>query len=503
MPGLFHRLRLACASPAFSVALILPLAALYFGSFHMVTQYKDFAYLGIDTIQYQAMAVNVLHGHGINRIGGAEPFEVYAFGSVPEEMDMSSLVYKARQKEFMDVGKNGGTFTAFRMPLYPLFMATVYKIFGIHPLALRNIQLLLLALVSAGLPLLGWLWWKEKGCVAGLMAGIPALALTMRFANEILIEAFAVFILFLCVLSAAWYQKNPSAKKAVLLGALLGICLLTKLSLILLPFIFLFLLCVQNFWHHKPFLRDVLLIACTCFSVLLPWSLYASMTSRSVIIFSTESLNNGLFDAHNEFTASNGSWHPEWRENPQSIYFRDGMEGYPDSMRIANFYWEHPNRIARLPLSKLVAGFTTVPSVVLLTMLLFLEGYLGIILVRHKMLRALALVLVVWGWWRLIEDDGLHLVLQPAVNSDGIWAVICGFAAICIFLLRRFLLPIFPRFPLMATAVIANFLFITVLVMTDAAVYPSRHVKVADFLFILLLSYVLLDWIAALFIRKK
>lgn len=484
------------SSPAFSAYLIVPLAALYFACFHPYTSFTDIAYFGGDTWEYQAMSVNFANGHGLNRFGGVEPFEAYQFGEMEWNKEFAGIdekTYADRRSIFMNAGKNGGDLDTNRMPLYMIATGTVYALFGVHPLLIKNIQLLLLCLVAGGLPLLGSLWWKKKGLLAGLLAGAPFVGSTMLFANVIMVETLTVFVLYLCILGVAFYQEHHTARRALLVGALLGLCLLTKLSLILLPFIVLVLL----WWQQKNNWRHILLMGLTCTACLVPWSIYTSAQVHFFVLFSTESMYDGLLDAHNEYTVANGLWHPEWRDLPDSFYRNDGMADRPDFLRIAHFYLVHPNRIARLPLSKLVAAVTPVPSAVLLVMLLAVQGLLGSLL-RRPFFRIISLLLVLMEWWMLTLNNTLRITLQPLVNNDGIWPLLAGFTALCALLLRRFLLPDFSRFPLMATAVILNFFCITILVMSDDAVYQSRHVKVADFLLIILVTYVILEWIAPL-----
>ncbi len=487
--------------PLFPVALILPLACIYFAVFHTQTSFNDYAYLGTDTWVYQSMAVNTARGHGLNRFGGAEPFEDYQFGTLEwnrEANGMDEATFTDRHDRFMVDGRDGkGALTTDRLPMYPLFMGLIYALFGVHPMLVKNAQLLLLCLVGAGLPLLGMLWWKRKGLVAGLIAGAPFVALTIRFANEILSETLTIFVLFLCVLAAAFYQQRPSAGRSILMGAALGLCLITKLSLVLLPFIFLFFLFLYHRAQHRPYKRDMLLMVITCVAMVLPWSLYISAQAGEPIVFSTESHNDGLFDAHNEFTVRDGYWHPEWETNPESIYRTDGLEDRTDFERIVRFYLASPDRIVRLPLSKLIAAFTTMPTVVLLLILLLSEGLLGSYL-RDTSVRLSALIAGTGAWWLLTVDDRLHQFLQPLVNTNAVWLLLVGLIILCALLIRRFFSTSILHFPLMATAVITNFIVITILVMADPAVYLSRHIKTAEFLFVLLLSKTLIDWIIPL-----
>jgi hypothetical protein len=232
-------------------------------------------------------------------------------------------------------------------------------------------------------------------------------------------------------------------------------------------------------------------------AMVLPWSIYASTSAHTLILFSTESQNLGLFDAHNEYTAIDGQWHPEWETDPKSIYNRDGMEAYSDSVRIAHFYVEDPTRIIRLPLSKMIAAFTTVPSIVLLVLFLMCEGLLGSLLQR-KSLRLIAFIACIALWWALTAHNTLYGTLMPLVNTPSMWAIALSTLIIIALLVRRFFLPFFPRLPLMATAVILNFVFLMILVMSDSAIYMSRHVKVMEFLSILLAASVVVEWVCAL-----
>ncbi|UPA22604.1 hypothetical protein K8942_00090 [Candidatus Peribacteria bacterium] len=499
MPAFLTRI-ISISSPAFPVVLILPLAVVYFACFQSQLSQKNTAYFGGDTWEYQSMAVNFAYGHGVNTFGGVEPFETYQFGSMEwnaADTGMSNATYLDQKRRFTVDGRGDGSMNTFRMPLYTVFLGVIYAVAGVHPLIAKSIQLLLLTLVAGGLPLLGSLWWKKKGMIAGLLAGAPSVAATVRFADVILVESLAIAVLFLCVLGGVWYERRPGAGRAALLGALLGLCLLTKLSLILLPFLLFFLIWWRHPRHYAHYIRDMLLIVSIALITVLPWSIYASVRSHTFVIFSTESHNQGLFDAHNEYTAIDGEWHPEWETDPQSAYNTDGMEEYADGVRIAHFYLQHPTRMIRLPLSKMVAAFTVVPSIVLLVVFLMLEGLMGSLLTRRSV-RLAALVFGLSVWWMLMDDRMLYATLMPLVNTPYLWGLLPGVTAIIALLLRRVYMPSFPPIPLMVTAVALNFVLMMILVMSDSAIYMSRHVKVAEFLWILLAALMLVHWIAAL-----
>lgn len=497
VPSLLESLRRIASSPAFSVGLIVPLAALYFACFHPYTSFTDTAFFGGDTWEYQSMGVNLAYGHGVSMWGGIESFETYAFAD--EEWNRqygqyNATAYRNMRVEFARTGERGGDMDTNRMPLYPLFIGAVYKIFGVHPLILKNIQLLLLALMAAGLPLLGFLWWKEKGMIAGLLAGVPVVALTIRFTDVILVEMLAAFMLFLFVLGTAFYERRPGPQRAILVGLLCGLCLLTKLSTMFVLPLFPILL----WWTReapKMFLRDALLMIGSCIVIMLPWSVYASLQTHTFVLFSTESHDHGLLDAHNEYTESNGHWHPEWRTKLESFYHNDGLQSAPDILRIAHFYVTHPIQIIRLPLIKIDSAFFSIPSIMLLGIFLLMEGLFGARKLSSRIVRVALLMIGLGLWWKLFHRNDLWFDLREVIRSAWMWAVL-GFLLIAAsILLRRFRMQDQWKIPVVAVAVFLNFLLMMILVMSDDFIYPSRHVKVAEFLWVLLTARVGVEWI--------
>lgn len=480
----------------FACMMLLPLAAIYYLFFQQFTQYSHTVPFQGDTSEYQAMGVNMAYGHPLNSWGELEPFHTYAFS--PESEKENPQAFKALRTLFIDAAATGGRMTVTRTPLYPLFLAGIYRVIGIDPYNVRHIQLFMLALVGAALPLLGALWWKERGLISGLIAGVPFMATTMRFAEHIMVETLLIFLLCTLCTSIAFYEKRPYILRAILVGLLCGLCLLTKATVILLLPILIVLLFFHSPQRYR--LRELVIMLCACAAIITPWSIIASGYAHEMVILSAQTSGTRLLllDAHNELTATDGMWHPEWRTDAGSFYGQNGGTTASSALQqVIRFYTAYPHLIIPNVLSKLAASVLPISALTLMVLLCMGEGLLGRRL-DFKPARRAWLAVLLFSWLLFIIPAHTRMPVLWAINMRTIPTLVCLLVMFVLLYMRAHRSPAILRIPSVGIALILNYLIVMSVVMSDDAMYASRYVKTGDFLFILIAIHLVSLWVIPL-----
>ncbi len=181
-----------------------------------------------------------------------------------------------------------GNLTARRPPLYPVFLACAYKVFGHdHPSArmvqalLGTITVLLIARLS------GLLFGNAAACWAAVLAAIYPPAYTYSFGCQALIsETLFAFLLVVFFLSLFGYMRAPRWPSAVFSGIALGLAILTRPIPLFLPIVLpFFLLFTGHAW--RLVLRYQILLCLTVFFVLLPWTVRNYRVFDAIVPVST------------------------------------------------------------------------------------------------------------------------------------------------------------------------------------------------------------------------
>ncbi|HEX9006506.1 MAG TPA: hypothetical protein VF889_04390, partial [Bacteroidota bacterium] len=296
------------------VLLLCGAFAVFYGLlFFSFTRFEDTVDPRGDAWEYQAMAVGLVQGQGLNRLGGIEPFETYRFRNAAND----SSDYQAQLRWW------GGRFHHYRTPGYPAFLAGVYKVFGISPLRAKQVQLALLILVAAFLPFIGFTCWKSIGFYAGVIGGMIFFDSWYGIASRLYTECLIIFALFLFVLVFHLYERKKTLPRVLLLGFLCGLALLVKGDLIFLPPLVLLYLAYQV-WKKTIPVRQAVAFALACVVTIAPWSIYASRMSGQMVILSTQG-SAVLLEGNNEKVLADGAWHPEYKADPGAFYNREDI----------------------------------------------------------------------------------------------------------------------------------------------------------------------------------
>lgn len=218
----------------------------------------------------------------------------------------------------------------FRAPLYPYFLAIIYKIFGHNYYLPRLIQFIMGSMSCIFIYLIGREMFNRRvGLIASLVASFYGIFI--YFEGELLLTFLVTFLLLASFLMLLHAYKNPTRKKWFVSGLLLGLSATARPNtLILIPFVLLWLWFVLARGAHG-FAKGVVLRRGLLFF------------SGSLLIISPVLVRNYAVGKDFVPIASQGGINFYIGNNPYSDGFtaiapgtRPGwFEGYEDAIRIA------------------------------------------------------------------------------------------------------------------------------------------------------------------------
>ncbi|MEK9183278.1 MAG: glycosyltransferase family 39 protein [Patescibacteria group bacterium] len=154
-------------------------------------------------------------------------------------------------------------------PAYEFFLAGIYKIFGYHHEAVWVIQALLHALTAWLLFLIARkIFENEKaGLLAAMLFGLhpDLIEISAMLMTETLYLFFITLVIFVFV--RIYNSKNRSVNQSALLGAIAGLAVLTR------PTVILFLLPILFFYVFKKEIRNGSVFLFAFIAILTPWSI--------------------------------------------------------------------------------------------------------------------------------------------------------------------------------------------------------------------------------------
>ncbi|NNF36943.1 MAG: hypothetical protein HKN68_22765 [Saprospiraceae bacterium] len=458
----------------------------YYLIFQFSARLDSSCFIGGDTWEYQSMGVNLAKGHGINKFGAFEPFEVYKF-TFGDENNVAS--FKERQSDNFR-----------RTPGYPFFLGMVYKIFGVSVSAAKQVQLFLIAIIAGFIPLLGRVLHSRYGYITGLVAGPFIMLSSFRMSELIMTEALTAFALFAMMWAIAYYFKKQGVSSSIIMGAVIGVALLIKGALIFIPMILVLLMILEAIQSKsiKPTKAMVGMILGIALFVL-PWSWYATDKRGEFTLLSTQGTEL-LLDSNNELT-KDGSWHPSYRKdknNPEKYYHNQPQRINKSSLqKVISFYSEYPQSILPTFSNKLNLGLNPFPYlwIIFITMILaILKRYIPEKTVKSNILIPLILLLAFGsaGVLVFLSDHqyipngnifGSPLLPKSLAVIMALWFIISSFIA-AIRKEKSFL-----GIPLIFFIIVSNFILLTLVF------YGSvRFIKVADFAFVFFAFFLPVKW---------
>jgi 4-amino-4-deoxy-L-arabinose transferase-like glycosyltransferase len=203
----------------------------------------------------------------------------------------------------------GGGPTALRPPLFPLFIALVYKIVGIHLLAARLSEAALGGVTVVLLMVITWmLWGRVVALTVGLVAAVfPPLLMA---STSLMSESVAVPLEMATILAALLYRRTRRIAWAVGSGAMLGLLVLTRPNMAVLA-----LLLVVLLYRHRPSWRQLgasvaLILAGTV--VVTPWLVRDRLVMHQWVPVTTQS-GYVLAGTYNATSADDLQYPAAWR----------------------------------------------------------------------------------------------------------------------------------------------------------------------------------------------
>lgn len=224
----------------------------------------------------------------------------------------------------------------------------IYKAVGIRPTVVKLVQLAMLCLIAALMPVLGMQLYGRTGVASGFVAGLVYLMLCHEMATQLMTESLISIFILLLVFCSLPYLKHPTWGNSLLLGTVLGLSLLVKGSLIFIP-PFLLMFTGLRAWitKEKKYLVGMAGVMIPLTLIVFLWSSYATRTSNSFILLSTQG-EVLLLDAHNEHTWY-GDWQPQHRKDLRrhALYFHNqpALEGKSSLQKVIAFYQSRPQQL--------------------------------------------------------------------------------------------------------------------------------------------------------------
>lgn len=292
----------------FLIALLLRAALLYTFS-HKPTWEVD-GFPKSDARGFDILAMNILNGRG--------------FGS-----------YIAGFKQY-----------SFSSPMYPLFLAFIYSLFGHNYMAVKIAQLFLGSLNAVLVYAIGRkVFNRQVGIISGLI--FACYMPHMLWTSPLMRELVATFVFALAYLAVIDATDHPSMRSYIAAGVTIGIAILTRgQALVFVPVLLICGLigCIRREYFS---LRNVIPILLFTFLAISPWIIRSMVIHKGVIILESSSARQFWTAANPKYHGSfysRGAWHDTLWEKPLESegekYKRLNREG-------VRFIRENPSRYIR------------------------------------------------------------------------------------------------------------------------------------------------------------
>lgn len=171
--------------------------------------------------------------------------------------------------------------TAGRAPLYPLFLAAMYRVFGTGFWPVLWIHAILGALTCSMLYLVGHRMFDRRVGVLGgiLLAVYPP---HVWWSQYILSETMLVFLIVSAFLRLLILAEHPSVRHAIASGALFGLTALCNAMILFFPPL-LVLTVLLSRERRRRYLRPALVMLATMAIVIVPWTVRNALTFHRLI----------------------------------------------------------------------------------------------------------------------------------------------------------------------------------------------------------------------------
>jgi hypothetical protein len=279
---------------------------------------------------YHSSGVNFAKEYGISRIGFIEPIKEYKFTNYTKNLEFNYRLFS----------RFSGAYYFFNPPAYGVFLGVIYYFGGVDPFLAKFLQLLLLLLIASCLPLLGYRSWGTKGYFCGVLAAFFFIHLHYSVANDLKPQTLLFLLCFLMTYMYQHYLKSTSRKTLIFMALIISIAILTKVALIIFPFLIL-LQIVYKFLktHQLKFLYHFLIFLIILNIPILIWSWYAS-SHNNKNYFGSDAFGKLRYELFNSplQTKDTAFLNPIIRNNPNvndlNVYINDA--GYIEKIGTYN-----------------------------------------------------------------------------------------------------------------------------------------------------------------------
>jgi len=284
---------------------------------------------------------------------------------------------------------------AYRAPVYPLFLASIYSIFGHSHVAAKIGQAVIGALLCLIIFYITYIIYGD--IVMGLMAsaftalykpfisgffyyGGPAILLT---------ECFYMFILGLTLLITIRFIKDGDMKIGVLAGIFMGLAILTRAEFVLFPILLgVYLFHITRF-SIKEFFKKYFVIYLFIALTMSPWVIRNHLVYKEFIPLTTLS-GEAFLIGNNSLARGGWAWPEDYTAINRDMYRSDNQKSKKYFKIAIKTLMDNPRRIPKLFIKKILVhwapfeeGFKIFnPSYAFI----FMFGSIGILFFRKRLI---------------------------------------------------------------------------------------------------------------------
>jgi len=356
--------------------------------------------MDIDVLDYHFLATNFAFTDRFPVTGYLMDTSVY---KIKYDRDISSI--------YLEMFRQNGPVTSFmRPPLVPLIVGCMYKVFGYKYYFNLRLNILLLSLVVALMPVVGFFNWGRPGYWSGVVGAFLFLksAHDHWFLNTMGIDVFSAFSFFLVFAIGSYADRKEKLFYYAIWGISIGLSLLIKPILTILPIVYAGFMLIK---YRLPAAKKILMMFAGILLAVLPWTVYINCVQRNTMaereawcakvaagtgkleltkenvnllseskdilnksetilvrtmwmyhsrttgfIFITNSFGDGFLNLNNEFCNSAGI-HYEWMFVRSSFYRSHCSDSQPAIIKILSFYYHNPSFIYSIPIMRFLYPF--------------------------------------------------------------------------------------------------------------------------------------------------
>lgn len=237
----------------------------------------------VDSSEYQILGVNFYKTNQLNLMGFYGDISDYKFDFrlYDDEVLPTSKLFFEIPVYFKD------NKYYFRDPGYPFFIGCVYKLFGVNPIAVKIIQVLLLFMSIMILPLIYKNFFGQKGRSLAISASVILFLISFNYTQLFLSETLQIFLM---TLSLYFFSRKSLFNLAIACLVFSLIILIKATVYPLVPFMCLFIL--LKLFKNEIDLKSTLLLYLIIFLLPFIWTIAANKNYASSMDEYTTSYKN-------------------------------------------------------------------------------------------------------------------------------------------------------------------------------------------------------------------